>query len=62
MNTEFNRLRLYILFDGMLYLYLQSGLDFAKEQAEQMMREYNFTKAQIYMKSNDTILMTIERK
>ena len=62
MKTEFNRLKLYILFDGTLYLYLQSGLDFAREKAEWMMGEYNFTKAQICMKNNDTVLITIERE
>lgn len=62
MKTEFNRLKLYILFDGMFYLYLQSGLDLARKQAEKMMGEYNFKKAQLCLKSDDTVLMTIEKE
>lgn len=60
MNAEFNRLELYILFDDMFYLYMYGNLDFAKDKAEETMGEHNFTKAQIFTKSDDTMLMTIE--
>lgn len=62
MKTEFHRLKLYIVFDDMFYLYLQSNLNFAKEKAEWAVGEYNFTKAQVCLKCNDTVLITIERE
>ena len=62
MKTEFHHLKLYIVFDNTLYLYIQSNLNFAKEKAESAMEKYNFTKAQVCLKCNDTILITIEKE
>ena len=61
MKTE-SRLNYYIFFDEKFYLYMYGTLSFVKDKAVWAMGEYNFTKAEIRLRSTDETIVTLEKE